>query len=489
MNTLDRIISYFSPGSALKRAQTRAAAHAILSYEAVRSERRRGGWFTQSTSGNAEIGPAIGKLRDDARDLRRNNSYGRRAVREWSKRVVGYGITPRPAAGPFAARIKARWDQWSQQCMSDRRMPFSAAERLIVSSRFTDGEVLVRLWDRRVGDGLAVPFQIQVLESDYLDTSITRGTDAGYIIQGVEFDSLGRIRGYWLFGQHPGDVLQMSARGISSRFISAEAVLHHLEIERPGDVRSVSEFCAAMAKLRDIDEYSDAEIVRKKIEACLTAFVQQPEGADGPSTGEKVTDADGNTVEKFAPGMVMYGPPGAGVELFAPSSGGNYAEHKKTELREVAVGLGIPYVLLDDNLEAVNYSSYRGGLLAYKDSIEEYRWNWLIPQVLDPIWRKFIDTLVLNGDIPEPFYEHSWDAPPFELLDRGAEAEADRAELQIGKKTWPQLIGEQGNDPEQQISEIESWRTRLESAGVTFARSTTSTEGGNNGAQAPNPAN
>ncbi len=95
--------------------------------------------------------------------------------------------------------------------------------------------------------------------------------------------------------------------------------------------------------------------------------------------------------------------------------------------------------------------------------------------MLDPIWRRFIDKVYAMGRVPDPNYAVSWDPPPFDLLDRAAEAEADRAELQIGKKTWPQLVGETGNDPEAQVSEIEKWKARLDAAGVSFAGSTSAT--------------
>ncbi len=475
MNWLDRTINFISPQTGLKRTRARVMAKFVenMAYDGVRSTRRQGGWYTTNASGNAEIGTANATLRNNARDLCRNNAYGRKAKREWAKRVVGYGIKPRPDTGNPALNetIKGYWDQWARQCCSDHRINFGAAQKLIVSSCYESGEVLVRLWDRRPEDGLAVPFQIQILESDYLDADRTVQIDTGYIIQGVQFNLVGRIEGYWLYTYHPGEVIQATAlrSTIASKFIPARYILHHAEVDRPGDVRAVTRLAAVMARLKDLDEYADAEIMRKKIEACLVAMVTQSDGADGQTFGSVAVDSEGKKIEEMRPGMIAYGTPGADVKFYSPQPSGDYAEHKKVELREVAAGLEIPYVVLDDNLEAVNYSSYRGGLLAFRDAIEEYRWNWLIPQVLDPIYQKFINTLWLLGKIPEPVTAVAWDPPPFDLLDREAEAKADRAELQIGKKSWPQLVGEQGNDPEVQFTEIAAWKDRLKEAGVTFA--------------------
>jgi len=488
-NWLDKAISWVSPQVGLRRIRARKLTEVVLAYEGARSARRQGGWNTSGTSGNTEIGVGNAKLRANARDLCRNNAYARKAKREWAKRVVGYGITPRPDTGNARSntRILELFNRWTEQCCSDSRLNFYAAQKLLVESCYESGEVLVRLWDRRPEDGLAVPLQIQLLEADFIDESIYRQLSNGYIIQGVQFDVIGRVAGYWLFGSHPGEVVATSLRPmLNSAFVPAQYILHHAEIDRPGDVRAVTRLAAVISKLRDLDEYADAEIVRKKTEACLAAMITQDAGSDGPTLGAAAVDAStGLKVEDLRPGMIMYGQPGADVKFFSPEAAGDYAAYKKTELREIAAGLEIPYVVLDDNLEAVNYSSYRGGLLAFRDAIEEYRWNWFIPQVLNPIWRRFIDKLYVMGEIPELNYAVAWDPPPFDLLDREAEAKADRLELQIGKKTWPQLIGEIGNDPELQVSEIEKWKSRIEAAGVTFAGSTSaagdSTNSGGNG--------
>ena len=54
----------------------------------------------------------------------------------------------------------------------------------------------MRLRERRVEDGLPVPLQLQVLEADHLDGTRTEELkDGGFVLQGVEFDALGRRRG------------------------------------------------------------------------------------------------------------------------------------------------------------------------------------------------------------------------------------------------------------------------------------------------------
>lgn len=483
MHWLDRMISWVSPSTGVARARARVAQRALLAYEGARTGRRLGGWSPSSASGNAEMGPAVAKLRNNAEDLVQNNAFAQKSVRRWCRRVVGYGITPQADAGNDAinAVIDRHWAQWSRECCSDRRLNFGALQRQIVRTAYVRGECLVRMWDRFTTDGLAIPFQIQVQEPDYLDTAKMLWLGNGVIIHGVQFDLLGNLQGFWLFGQHPGDPVQTAQRGsLVSKFVPARHVIHHVPLERPGDVRGVSRFASVISKLRDLDEYADAEIVRKKIEACLAMFVGQPEGTDGPTMGPAITDSDGNKIEEMRPGMIAYGQPGQKPEFLAPTSGGDYATHKKVELKEIFAGLDAQYVVNGNDLEATNYSSFRGGAVDERDAIDEYRWLWLIPQVLDPIWRKFIDTLYAMGEIPDQSYGVKWNPPPFDMLDRAQEAEADRAELQIGKTTWPQLVGNQGQNPSKQIAEIEKWKPLLDAAGVTFAASTSESSNDSN---------
>ncbi len=136
------------------------------------------------------------------------------------------------------------------------------------------GECLIRIRERRIEDGLPVPLQLQLLEPDHLDTGKTGEiSGGGFVVQGVEFDALGRRRAYWLYPVHPGEVATFRKAQLASKRVPADGVLHLFDRLRPGQVRGVPWFAPVILKLRDLDEYDDAELVRKKIEACFAAFV------------------------------------------------------------------------------------------------------------------------------------------------------------------------------------------------------------------------
>ena len=85
-----------------------------------------------------------------------------------------------------------------------------------------------------------------------------------------------------------------------SHRVPADRVLHLFERLRPGQVRGVPWFAPVMLKLRDLDAYDEAELVRKKIEACFAAFVTGVQ--DEETLGKARTEADGARIETFEPG-------------------------------------------------------------------------------------------------------------------------------------------------------------------------------------------
>src|SRR5512143_4152980 len=100
MNWLDRAVGYIAPVTVLRRARHRAAMAALArSYEGARVGRRTEGWVVTGTSANAEIGTALSRLRDRARDLVRNNPYAAKAAQAVVSNLIGTGILPRARSG------------------------------------------------------------------------------------------------------------------------------------------------------------------------------------------------------------------------------------------------------------------------------------------------------------------------------------------------------------------------------------------------------
>jgi lambda family phage portal protein len=323
MNWLDRAIGAVAPGAGLRRVRQRHMIDVLTrAYEGARQGRRTEGWIAAGTGANAEIAPALARLRDRSRDLVRNNPYAAKAVTALVSNMVGTGLMPRAkAAEPEVASLADRlWLEFAATADADGLTDFAGLQALIVRSLVESGEVLVRLRERRNEDGLAVPLQLQVLEADHLDSGRQAElAGGGFIVQGIEFDPLGRRRACWLYPAHPGD----SRGSLVSQRVPAERVLHLFERLRPGQVRGVPWFAPVMLKVRDLDAYDEAELVRKKIEACFAAFVTGVQ--DEETLGRARVEPSGDRRETFEPGMIEYLEPGRDVKFASPTASGGYA--------------------------------------------------------------------------------------------------------------------------------------------------------------------
>jgi lambda family phage portal protein len=416
MNWIDRAIGAVAPGTALRRLRQRQALGLMQrAYEGARAGRRTEGWVTGASGANTEIAPALPRLRERSRDLVRNNPYAAKAVNALVSNLVGTGIVPRARAKrATAARLADQlWLSFASRCDADGMTDFGGLQALIVRSMAESGEVLVRFRDRRVEDALPVPLQLQVLEPDHLDSAKTGElADGGFIIQGIEFDAVGRRRSYWLFPTHPGE-----ARGMSlvSRPVPARQVLHLYERLRPGQVRGVPWFAPVILKLRDLDDYDDAELMRKKIEACFAAFVTGAQDED--TLGKAQMTRAGDRIEAFEPGMIEYLEPGKDVKFATPSANGGYAEYMRLQLHALAAGVGLTYELLTGDLSQVNYSSIRAGLIEFRRRMEALQWQVIVPGLCQPVWTRFVELAQAPGKLPEGEITAEWTAPRFEAVD------------------------------------------------------------------------
>lgn len=476
MNWLDKAIAWVSPETGLRRMRARRAGELIhLAYEGARTDRRTGGWVTSGNSANAEIAVALSKLRERSRDLVRNNAYAARAAAEVVGNAVGTGITVQARSGEpaFDRAVNAAWSDWMEECDADGQLDFYGLQALVARTVFESGECLVRMRQRRPGDGLTIPLQVQVLEPDYLDQTKTQRTEMGYIIHGVEFDLEGRRTFYWLFGQHPGDVVQTGVRGgssLQSIRVPASEVLHIYRKDRPGQVRGVPWLAPVVVTLRDLDEYEEAELVRKKIEACFAAFVTQPQGPDGPPIAPATPDpATGKRVESFEPGMIEYLKPGEEISFASPSASAGYRDYVAAKQAQIATGLQLTYEQLTGDLSRVNYSSYRAGLLSFRNGIEGFRWLTFIPMFCTPVWERFLTVAYTAGAIPEPdAIRAEWTPPGFGSVDPYKDSVATLNRIRTGTLTLRQAIAEQGYDPDAQLDQIAEINRLLDERGIVL---------------------
>lgn len=435
----------------------------VRHYEAAAIGRRTSGWPRRGTDANSAAGGAtLSILRAQARDLVRNNPWARMGLRRIVGNTVGWGIRPK-ATGANAARIMELWRRWGEttECDAAGRLTFYGLQRLAMRTIVESGEVLIRRRWRRPDDGLSIPMQLQILEPDFIDTGRHGLTGAlgGPIIQGIEFDQLGRRVAYWLFDQHPGAVGMLISP--ISRRIPAEGILHVYDQERPGQVRGASWFASIDVRLHDFDQFEDATLMKQKISACLAAFVTDLDGS-GAALGQPGVDmATNQPTDTFEPGMIVPLPVGKQVTVANPPTATDHTSFSATSLRGIAAGLGVTYEDLTGDYSQVNYSSARMSRLAHQGDVHDWRWNMLIPQFCAPAWDWMIQAMIVAGENVEDT-PPEWSPAPMPILDPDKELTAYQKAVRNGFMTWPQVIRELGEDPQAQLDEIEETNTAFD---------------------------
>lgn len=440
---------------------------AVRHYEAAQPGRRTDGWARTTGDADVLLRNALVALRMHARDLIRNNSWARKAQRSIARDVVGWGITPKAVSDSAQAAAVAQdlWRKWANtfEVDSQGRKHFAAIQSLCMRSIIESGEVLIRRRWRRMNDGLTVPLQIQVLESDFLDhaRNYLSTPTLGPTIQGVEFDLLGRRTAYWLWDQHPG-----SGRNYKpSRRIPASEVLHIFYEERPGMSRGASWLAPSILPLKDFDEYEDATLMRQKIAALFAAFVNDIDGTGTP-LGIASTDPNEPNVETLEPGTVSYLPPGKNVTFANPPLTPEDGFTDRT-LRKIGQGVGVTHEDLSGDYSKVNFSSARMSRISHWGDVNEWRENMLIPLLCDGVWAWMVEAAQTAGLLPENVPVTAiWSAPPMPMIEPEKEGLAIQRLVRTGAMTHDEMVRQQGADPDAHWAEYAAGLKKLDSLGI-----------------------
>lgn len=474
MFSLERALAPLFPSWALRRVVARNTFDAVVrAYEGAGMGRRMQGWRSGNLSANEETRVSIETLRNRSRDLVRNNPYAAGGLDVLISYQVGCGIIPRSATGDRALDKQAdeAFAAWSMACDRAGVLDFHGLLAQAARSRAEAGEALVRKVRLTATEarmrGAAVPLALQVLEPDFLDTAKNETTAAGTIKQGVEIDAADRRLAYWIFSDHPGEVIGSRMRRTSMR-VPASDLLHVYRADRAGQVRGVPDLAPVMKRLRMLDDYEDATFEQARVQACLAAFVTSSAGAGkGPLEGA-VEAESGQQRRTLAPGIIERLRPGEDVKFLSPGGSGGFSDFAKHQLRAVAMGFGLTYDLLTADLAEANYSSLRAGRLAFRRRLEQAQWLMLVPMLCQPIWDAWIEAAQVAGVLPDRAgkWPVKWSPPRFEFVDPEKDARATVALVRSGLMTWGQAVAEQGWDPRAQVDEIAEWNMALSDKGI-----------------------
>ena len=460
---IDRFVGAINPDAGMRRLRARE-----LLTRAYEGASQKDGWRPRRAGASANTDHLAdgGILRTRARALVQNVPYIARGLESLVANTVGCGITPR-SLSKSAAQIDALWSAWAKVADADGKSDLYGLQAIAYRAMEQDGEVLIRLRARRVEDGLPVPLQLQVLEIDWLDSAKMGSNGPNTIMNGVEYDVLGKIVAYWLWDQHPGELVAGRRAKAASYPVPAERVIHLFNPQRPGQGRGFTRLAPVIARVRDVQLYEDAELQRKNLETRLSVLA-----SGDASTLSMSESADQATVKQtgelgtLASGGITQVPTGVSLTVVEPKAAGGYVDYVKYQLHLIAAGMGITYEMMTGDVREVNFSSARVSMLEFRRNAEAMQWLTLVPRLCEPIWAAFCEAAALAGKMRPADRAVDWATPKWDYVNPEQDVKADLAEISGGLTTISEKLRKRGYKPELVFQELKADFDRLRSDGT-----------------------
>jgi lambda family phage portal protein len=475
----------------------------IGTYEAAGTGRRLGTWGISSAGPSTVVSGSLNNLRSRSRQLIRNNPLVDGGMDAYVANIIGSGINPRWQIKDkeIKAALQELWDDWVDEADFGEVLNFYGLESLVSRGMIEAGEILGRLIARPMEEGLSVPLQIQILEADHLDEAYSTTAENGNEIRmGIEIDAEGKRVAYYLWPEHPGEAF-ITRRNIAQRIrIPASEIIHVFRPLRAGQMRGRPWLSSIIVRLHELDQYSDAELVRKKTCAMFGGFITEnltgvPPGDLSAWFGRRAAnDSQGNAVVAFEPGQFSVLPRGLDVKFSQPVDvGTTYEVWIKQQLREIAKGMGVTYEQLTGDLKGVTYSSIRAGLLEFRRRVEQLQREIVIFQFCRRVSHAWMDAAVLSGAISIPDYfpnrriyrRIKWRPDGWPWVDPQKDQEAAKNAVRSGFTSRSKVVAERGDDVETIDRENSEDNARADSLGLVYDTDPRKTGTGKTGAPAP----
>ena len=443
--------------------------------EGAMAKRRLRGWNPPLENINALVASGGPRLLARSRELVVTNGYAANACEAFAANLVGDGIKPSSLITDAALhdRVQKLWLAWTDEADADGLTDFYGLQAMIAREMFVAGECFVRLRPRRAEDGLLVPLQLQLLQSEMLPFEKTEMDPNGNRIRcGIEFDLIGRRVAYHFRRRHPGDSTDQRVAVPDTVRVPAEEVLHIYRPIDAGQIRGLPHVAPAMVRLFLLDQYDDAELDRKKTAAMFAGFITKTAPED-PMMGEGAADLDGAAIASLEPGTMQVLLPGEDVKFSSPADvGGGYEAFQYRTLLSVSASLGLPYHLVTGDVRQANYSSLRAELVEFRRRIGQLQHGVMAHQLCRPIWRRWLETAVLSGalDIGDPAVARpvQWIPPRWDWVDPLKDIQAQVLAMEAGITSRRKVVEATGYDVEEVDRENAADAKRASDMGLSY---------------------
>jgi lambda family phage portal protein len=440
---LDKLVSFVNPQAGVQRLMAKKAL-TKFEYDAVKYTRERRGPSNLSGAEDFRSNYDRVELMKRARDLAENNGLVRSILMKFASHVASNLTYQARTDNPKAnTEIEAYWNEWFNNCDLSTRHTGSTLMQVATMSMLRDGDFLFVLVRDKNGD-----LKLQGIESDRLGDPYKTYTSLE-LIGGIHIDrDTGAPTAYDIYNRSIGDFYSYQVT------ISASQGFHYFDPLRIDQYRGVSAFHTAINDATDIYDIVNFEKLAAKVASSQSAVVKRSNNnASDLSalTTEENFDNQQIKLESMESGKVSYLEPGEDI-IFpdGPSRpSGAFAEFHKILLRNICMGLGIPYSFAVDP-SAMSGPTARLEMQQAGRTFNRYQ-KLLNDKVLNPIKNIVIADGVARGMISGNGAKTTKGIFNFGAnvsIDLGRESMANIAEFKAGLTTASSIYAEKGLDVE-----------------------------------------
>ncbi|WP_444885985.1 phage portal protein [Microbulbifer sp. PSTR4-B] len=459
-------------------------------YDAAKTGGRLSTWTANDYGPNESQQFDAPTIRARARDVTRNNGWANSGLESWVANIVGTGIRPSWDLDDERLRedLHTLFTYWAEECDASGALDLYGLQALACRGAVESGASFVRRRIRPLSWGLSVPLQLQLIEADQLAEQLNTRRGGITIRGGIGHNKKARRVNYHFYKEHPGEArFSFHAGNLGTVAVPADQVAHIYRPERPGQNNGLPWVSSVLVRLRELDQYQDAELVRKKTAAMFAAFIEEAQqdnrgiGKAGALGGQATAPGP----VSLEPGILQYLAPGQKISFSAPADvGASYEPWLRSELLQFAAGFGPTYEMVTGDLRGVTYSSIRQGVLEFRRKCEMVQAHMMVHQLCRPLARWFMDAAVGSGAIKILDYLQNrrrytridWQPQAWDWVDPEGDQKAAEGKVRAGFKTRRYFANKLGGNAERIDRENARTRKRTQELGLVYTTDAADTD-------------
>lgn len=423
------------------------------------------GWNSSGGDSIKDIHIPLPVLRERSRDLYMGAPIATGAIKTVATNVIGPGLRLKPNINKailgistdeckkLEEQILNEFSMWANSKVDNTGLlNFYSIQELAFLSMLLSGEVFAAFPFEETPDN-PYGLKIQLIEADRVCNEKSK-KNSDTLIDGVELNSNGRVKGYHIADKHPlGQKNDYKTKLISiyGKETLRRNIIHLLTIERPGQLRGIPFIAAVIEKIKQLDRYTDAELVAAVVAGLFTVFIENDkiqtggalDGLTNISDVDKIDSSDSNI--ELGNGAIWELEEGQKIKETNPGRPNTaFDGFTKSIIEQIGTGLEVPFELLLKHFSS-SYSASRASLLEAGKVFRKKR-DWFGRNFCQVVYEEWLREAVLRGRInlpkysDDPIFRHAyaqaeWIGPSQGQIDPLKEANAAGKRIEFGLST------------------------------------------------------